>query len=116
MTWKGSSFDSLGQKLCILGMKKVENLEKKIYISVYPFSKIIFFFLATERFFFKQKDLIHILESFSSNISQQLFDYTITFENSQHWNTNSKGVLNVRFKDFWHKKINPTHIWYDKFN
>jgi hypothetical protein len=25
-------------------------------------------------------------------------------------------VLNVNFKDFWYTKINPTQIWYDKFN
>ena len=24
-----------------------------------------------------------------------------------------KPVLNVRFKDIWHTKINPTQIWYD---
>ena len=27
-----------------------------------------------------------------------------------------KPGLNVRFKVFWYTKINPTHIWYDKFN
>ena len=27
-----------------------------------------------------------------------------------------KPVLNVCFKDFWYTKINPTQIWYDKFN
>jgi len=25
-------------------------------------------------------------------------------------------LLNVHFKDFWNIKINPTLIWYDKFN
>ena len=30
-------------------------------------------------------------ESFNTIISHQLFDYTITFVNSQRWNTNSKG-------------------------
>ena len=40
-----------------------------------------------------------IPENFNTNISHQLFDYTITFVNSQHWNTNSKGdfVLKTRF-------------------
>ena len=31
-----------------------------------------------------------IPESFNTNISHQLFDYTITLVNSQHKNTNSK--------------------------
>ena len=51
---------------------------------------------------------IFIPESYNTNISHQLLDYTITFVNSQQKNTNSKGefvlkspVLNVRFKDFW---------------
>ena len=41
-----------------------------------------------------------ITESFNTNISHQLFDYTITFVNSQHKNTNSKGdfVLKPSFK------------------
>ena len=40
-----------------------------------------------------------IPESFNTNISHQLFDYTITFVNTQHYNTNSKGdfVLKNRF-------------------
>ena len=37
---------------------------------------------------------------FHVNISHQLFDYKITFENSQQENTNSKGD----FKDFWYTK------------
>ena len=43
-----------------------------------------------------------ITESFNTNISHQLFDYTITFANSQHYNTNSKGVfvLKNRFQTF----------------
>ena len=32
-----------------------------------------------------------IPESFNTNISHQLFDYKLTFENSQRENTNSKG-------------------------
>ena len=32
-----------------------------------------------------------IPESSNSNISHQLFNCTIKFVNSQHWNTNSKG-------------------------
>ena len=34
---------------------------------------------------------ICIPENFNTNISHQLFDYIITFENSQHQNTYSKG-------------------------
>ena len=61
--------------------------------------------------------VICIPESFNSSISHQLFDYTITFVNSQLLNTNSKGgyVLKTGFKvvlkDFWYKRINPTPIW-----
>ena len=45
------------------------------------------------------KKLIFIPESFNTEISHQLFDNTLTFVNSQHWNTNSKGdfVLINRF-------------------
>ena len=45
-------------------------------------------------------EIIRIPESFNSNkISHQLFDYRITFVNSQHQKTNSKGdfVLKNRF-------------------
>ena len=52
-------------------------------------------------------------ESFNTNISHQLFDYKITFGNSQHWNTKfkrlfctQKPVLNDRLKDFYYTKIN----------
>ena len=43
--------------------------------------------------------VICIPESFNSSISHQLFDYTITFVNSQHLNINSNGgfVLKNRF-------------------
>ena len=37
--------------------------------------------------------VICIPERFNTNISHQLFDYTIIFVNSQQWNTNSKGDL-----------------------
>ena len=36
---------------------------------------------------------ICIPERFNKNISYHLFDYTITFVNSQHLNTNSKADL-----------------------
>ena len=36
-------------------------------------------------------NIIYIPESFNTNISHQLFDYKITFVNSQHKNINSKG-------------------------
>ena len=64
-----------------------------------------------------------ILESFNRNISYHLFDYIITFVNSQHLNTNLEGdfvikkpVLNIRFKDFGYTKLNLTQIWYEEFN
>ena len=46
----------------------------------------------------------------------QLFDYKITFVNSQHENTNSNGDFVLKdSKDFWYTKINLTNkIWYDK--
>ena len=37
-----------------------------------------------------------IPESFNTNISHQLFDYTITFVNLQHQNTNYKGSFTNR--------------------
>ena len=47
-------------------------------------------------------------ESFNMPISHQLFDYTITSENLQYKNTNSKGdfVLKIQvcLKDLKHKK------------
>ena len=53
------------------------------------------------------------LQIFNMNISHQLFDYKITFVNSQNKKTNSiddfdnkKRILNVHFKDFWYTKIN----------
>ena len=46
--------------------------------------------------------------------------YTITFTALEHkfkWCFyTQKRVLNVRFKDFWYTKINPTQIWYDEFD
>ena len=49
-----------------------------------------------------------IPESFNTNISHQLFDYTITFVNSQHKKTNSKGdfvpkkgSISVIIKNIW---------------
>ena len=60
---------------------------------------------------------ICIPESFNTNISHKLFDYTITFVNSQPQDTNSKGdyvlkklVLNVCYKDFWYTKIYIKHF------
>ena len=47
------------------------------------------------------------LESFNINISHQLFDYKITFVNSQRENTNSKG-------DFVHK--NWVETFFSKFS
>ena len=43
-----------------------------------------------------------IPKSFNKKISHQLFDYTITFANSKHYNKNSKGdfVLKNRFETF----------------
>ena len=56
--------------------------------------------------------LLCVPESFNMNISHELFDYTITFVNPQHQNTNSQGD----FKDLLYTKLNPIQIWYDKFN
>ena len=55
---------------------------------------------------------ICIPESFNTNISLQLFDYIMTFVSSKGDFVPKKTVLNVRFKDFWFKKINLTQIWY----
>ena len=46
--------------------------------------------------------ILYITISCDTNISHPLFDYKITFENSQHENTNSKGdfVLKNRFQAF----------------
>ena len=43
-----------------------------------------------------------IPESFNTNISQQLFDYRLTFVNSQRKNTKSKGdlILKNQFETF----------------
>ena len=48
------------------------------------------------------KNHILIAESFNTNISHQIFDYKITFVNSELENTNSKGdfVLKKRFEMF----------------
>ena len=40
-----------------------------------------------------RNNTICIAESFDTNISHQLFDYTITFMNPQHLNSNSKGDI-----------------------
>ena len=60
---------------------------------------------------------ICIPESFNTNISYQLFDYKITFINSQHENTNSNGdfcnqklFLNVHFKDLIEKNKSESKI------
>ena len=61
---------------------------------------------------------ICITESFNTNISHQLFDYSITFVNSQGYNTKSKGdfVLKDRFETVVLKISGKQKIWYDKFN
>jgi hypothetical protein len=71
----------------------------------------------------KIKNIICIPESFNTNIWHPLFDYTIIICKStalehkfKRWFFSQKPVLNVRFKDFWYTKINPTRIWYDKSN
>ena len=47
----------------------------------------------------KVHNILSIPESFNTNISHQIFDYTTTFVNFQHQNTNLKGdiVLKNRF-------------------
>jgi len=53
---------------------------------------------------------LYIPESFDTDISHQLFDYTITFVNSALSNTNGNFVHKTgfkrSFKDFWYTKIN----------
>ena len=72
-------------------------------------------------YFHVKDDVCCIPESFNKNISHQLFDDKITFVNSQHEYTNSKGdfVLKNPFgivvKIFDIQK-NLLQIWYDKFN
>ena len=41
-------------------------------------------------------NFVCIPESFNTNISHQLFDYKITFVNSQRKNTNSKGDFKLK--------------------
>ena len=59
----------------------------------------------------KNKIIPFVPESFNTNILRQLFNYTITLVNSQHYNTNSKAILYSKtgfklcFKDFWYTKI-----------
>ena len=52
-------------------------------------------------------NIIFIPESFNfKNISHKLFDYKITFLNSQNQNTNEKGdFVPVLFKDLWYTKM-----------
>ena len=59
-----------------------------------------------------------IPESFNTNISHQLFDPILTFVNSQHSNTYSKGNLvhKTSFKDFLYTKINPTQSMTNSIN
>ena len=59
-----------------------------------------------------------IPESFNTNISHQLFGYTISFVKTQIQKVilYSKTGFKVCFKDFRYTRINPTQIWYDKFN
>ena len=48
----------------------------------------------------------------------RIFEFTALEHRFKRWFFFEKPVLNVRFKDFWYTlyKINPTQIWYDKFN
>ena len=47
----------------------------------------------------KAKTILSLIRD-NKNISHQLFDYTITFVNSQHQNTNSKGDFVRSFQRF----------------
>ena len=97
-----------------------------INISSYKFAYIYYLILSTPFFATEcsYNRICIIPESVNTNILHQLFDYTITFVNSQpaleHKLKRSfctqNPVLNVRIKGFWYTKINPTQIWYDKFN
>ena len=54
---------------------------------------------------------ICITESFNTNISHQLCEFTaLEHKFKRLFCTNTPG-LNVRFKDFWYTKIYPAKIW-----
>ena len=88
----------------------IKKLESKVF---FFFFKI--YFIDLNRFIYNKwcmfKHFLLYTRSFNTNISHQSFDYTITFMNSPHYNTNSKGDfvletgLNVRFLDFLYTKI-----------
>ena len=63
-------------------------------------------------------EIYFIPESFYTNISHQSFGYTISYVKTQIQKVvlYSKTGFKDRFKDFRYIRINPTQIWYDKFN
>ena len=65
-------------------------------------------------------DNFYVQESFNTNILHQVFDNTITFENSQHKNTHSKDDFVLKNRVEKRVKISgiqkKTQIWYDLFN
>ena len=46
--------------------------------------------------------------------TQFLCEFTALEHKLRRWFCTLKPILNVRFKEFWYTKINPTQIWYDK--
>ena len=73
--------------------------------------------LKRKKYFLVKTKIFCIPESFNTNISHQVFDYLITFVNSSSRTPIQKVILfsktSFRFLVY---KINPTQIWYDKFN
>ena len=53
---------------------------------------------------------------YDTNISHQIFDYKITFENSQIQKVIlfSKPGFKRSFKDFWYTRLNLPQIWYEE--
>ena len=83
----------------------------------------MFVYIVTVYIIRKINNIFCTLKSFNTYISHQLFDYKITFANSQSKNTNSRDGLvlktylkNILFKGIWYTKINLTQIWYDELN
>jgi hypothetical protein len=73
----------------------VKILEKDIFFSMIYCSRTKKFHndKFSSNYEYLQDKAVFLLESFNTNISHQLFDYTKTFVNLQHKNTNLKGDL-----------------------
>ena len=49
-------------------------------------------------------------------LHNNLCESTAQEHNFKRWFCTQKFDWNIRFRDFWYTEINPTQIWYDKFN